>query len=369
MNVSEERTRSLWTRTAVAPDAPRLAGKHSCDTVVVGAGIAGLSVAYELVSAGQKVVVVDRGPIAGGMTARTTAHLAPICDDAISALIDLRGEETARLFQESQEAAVARIEDNVKSSRHPLQFPTARRIPLSRQWAWKGGSARSVRQGIRGSAQGRRRRREGQRRAAQGVRGRAGAALSRPGYVPSAEISQPLVTSIRANGGRIFADSAVTKIDEQQDGVRLSVDGRGTIDAATAVFATNSPINDRLELHSKMAPYRTYAMAFTLPRGTLPDALYWDMADPYHYVRLNPGPGTDGLSHRRRRRPQVRRGRRWRRPFRSRRGLDQGARAALGKEVTVGRDRCWIRSTIAASSDAIRAAATFSSPPAIPARG
>jgi 6-phosphofructokinase len=33
-------------------------------------------------------------------------------------------------------------------------------------------------------------------------------------------------------------------------------------------------------------------MAFTLPQGALPDALYWDMADPYHYVRLNPGPGT-----------------------------------------------------------------------------
>ena len=47
-----------------------------------------------------------------------------------------------------------------------------------------------------------------------------------------------------------------------------------------------------LELHSKMAPYRTYAMAFTLARGTLPDALYWDMGDPYHYVRLNPGPGS-----------------------------------------------------------------------------
>ena len=41
-----------------------------------------------------------------------------------------------------------------------------------------------------------------------------------------------------------------------------------------------------------MAPYRTYAMAFTLPRGTLPDALYWDMADPYHYVRLNPAPAA-----------------------------------------------------------------------------
>jgi nitrite reductase/ring-hydroxylating ferredoxin subunit len=58
------------------------------------------------------------------------------------------------------------------------------------------------------------------------------------------------------------------------------------------VVATNSPVNDRATLHSKMAPYRTYAMAFTIPRGTLPHALYWDMADPYHYVRLNPGPGS-----------------------------------------------------------------------------
>ena len=70
------------------------------------------------------------------------------------------------------------------------------------------------------------------------------------------------------------------------------------------MFATNSPINDRVALHSKMAPYRTYAMAFTLPRGTLPDALYWDMADPYHYIRLNPGPGTTDYLIVRRQGPQ-----------------------------------------------------------------
>ena len=61
-------------------------------------------------AAGQKVIVVDRGTIAGGMTSRTTAHLAPICDDGVSSLTNLRGEETARLFQQSQEAAVDRIE-------------------------------------------------------------------------------------------------------------------------------------------------------------------------------------------------------------------------------------------------------------------
>ena len=64
------------------------------------------------------------------------------------------------------------------------------------------------------------------------------------------------------------------------------------IEAASAVVATNSPINDRFQLHTKMSPYRTYAMAFTLPRGDLPDALFWDTGDPYHYVRMNPGPGS-----------------------------------------------------------------------------
>ena len=63
------------------------------------------------------------------------------------------------------------------------------------------------------------------------------------------------------------------------------------VKAKHAVIATNGPINDRGEMTDKMAPYRTYAMAFTLPRGSLPDALYWDMGDPYHYVRLHPGAG------------------------------------------------------------------------------
>jgi glycine/D-amino acid oxidase-like deaminating enzyme len=45
-----------------------------------------------------------------------------------------------------------------------------------------------------------------------------------------------------------------------------------------------------------MAPYRTYAMAFSISRGAIPDALYWDTLDPYHYVRLQPSEGrTDYL--------------------------------------------------------------------------
>ena len=101
-----------------------------------------------------------------------------------------------------------------------------------------------------------------------------------------------LVAEIEAQGGRLFADSPVMEVEEHESGVRVKLEGGMAVTAGHAVFATNSPINDRVALHSKMAPYRTYAMAFTLPRGALADALYWDMADPYHYIRLQPGPGS-----------------------------------------------------------------------------
>jgi ribulose 1,5-bisphosphate synthetase/thiazole synthase len=51
MNADREATSSLW-EAAEASDAAGLEGMQRCDTVIVGAGIAGLSVAYELVAAG-----------------------------------------------------------------------------------------------------------------------------------------------------------------------------------------------------------------------------------------------------------------------------------------------------------------------------
>jgi hypothetical protein len=64
------------------------------------------------------------------------------------------------------------------------------------------------------------------------------------------------------------------------------------VSAAEAVIATNSPINDRFALHTQLAPYRTYAMALTIERDSIEDALYWDTLESYHYVRLESGRGN-----------------------------------------------------------------------------
>jgi glycine/D-amino acid oxidase-like deaminating enzyme len=110
MNVGDERSRSVWMNVAVAPDAKRLEGDASADTVVVGSGIAGLSTAYELAARGQTVMVLDRGAIGSGMTARTTAHLTSLCDDSFDSLISKRGVDVAKQFYLSQASAIDRIE-------------------------------------------------------------------------------------------------------------------------------------------------------------------------------------------------------------------------------------------------------------------
>src|ERR1041384_2079211 len=110
MNVGDERSKSLWMETDVAPDAPALKSDATCDTVVVGTGIAGLSTAYELSGQGQKVIVLDRGKIGRGMTARTTAHLTANNDDGFRMMVDKRGVDVAKEFYVSQEASISRIE-------------------------------------------------------------------------------------------------------------------------------------------------------------------------------------------------------------------------------------------------------------------
>ncbi|HEY1403279.1 MAG TPA: FAD-dependent oxidoreductase, partial [Pyrinomonadaceae bacterium] len=81
MKTDNGRTTSVWMRTADMPEQTQLAADVRADVVVVGAGIAGLTTAYLLTKEGKRVVVLDDGPLAGGETCRTTAHLVNALDE------------------------------------------------------------------------------------------------------------------------------------------------------------------------------------------------------------------------------------------------------------------------------------------------
>jgi glycine/D-amino acid oxidase-like deaminating enzyme/nitrite reductase/ring-hydroxylating ferredoxin subunit len=290
LNVSGEATKSLWMKDTEFSSASRLEQDERCDVAVVGAGIAGVSVAYELALAGRSVVLVDRGPLLGGMTSRTTAHLAPICDDGLSELVKIRGEELAKGFQESQAAAVDRIEEHVNDLGIDCDFRRLDGFLFPAAWMDDEEAGKTCDEEYEAAGK-------------VGALAERGKGVPLKGHESAPVLRYPnqatfhplkyllaLLADFEKRGGKVFANSAVTEVAEERE-IHLHLEGGATITADNAVFATNSPINTLVAIHSKMAPYRTYAMAFELPEGSLPDALYWDMDDPYYYVRLHPGAG------------------------------------------------------------------------------
>src|SRR2546423_8619197 len=99
-------TTSVWMATADPPIKKVLERDTSANIVVIGAGIAGLTTAYLLARAGKAVIVLDDGPIGGGMTHRTTAHLTCALDDRFTKLARLFGEDGSRLPAQRTAAAI-----------------------------------------------------------------------------------------------------------------------------------------------------------------------------------------------------------------------------------------------------------------------
>jgi glycine/D-amino acid oxidase-like deaminating enzyme/nitrite reductase/ring-hydroxylating ferredoxin subunit len=284
MNVGDERSRSVWMNVRVAPDAKPLDGDASADTVVVGSGIAGLSTAYELAARGQTVIVLDRGAIGSGMTARTTAHLTSLCDDSFDSLINKRGVDVAKQFYLSQASAIDRIEkvqanESIECDFRRLDgylFPALGTDPSnldsSLEATQKAGMPVEDTQGI----------------PFKGLKDVRCLRYPDQGAFHPLKYLRGLAAVLKKRNMRLCSETIVEEVLEEDGGVTVKTESGHRVRAGAAVIATNSPINDRLAIHSKQAPYRTYAMAFDLPHGSLPDGLYWDTLDNYHYVRLQP---------------------------------------------------------------------------------
>ncbi|WP_284350045.1 FAD-dependent oxidoreductase [Roseisolibacter agri] len=287
---SEEGARpSVWDATAELPAFPPLAEDLDTDVCVVGAGIAGLTTAYHLARAGRAVVVLDDGPVGGGETGRTTAHLATAFDDYYSEVERLHGARASQLLAESFVAGVDAIERIVREEDIACDF-----VRLDGWWfpaVRNGGEERDTLVEERDAAH---------RAGLTDVTLEEQWPLAEPLGGPALRFPRQaqfhihryiagLARAVVKHGGRIFMGAHVSGIeDASEDGGRCTVttDAGRTVRAADVVVATNVPINDRVAMHTKQAPYRTYVIGARVRRGAVPPGLYWDTAEPYHYVRL-----------------------------------------------------------------------------------
>jgi glycine/D-amino acid oxidase-like deaminating enzyme/nitrite reductase/ring-hydroxylating ferredoxin subunit len=275
-------TNSPWMPGDLPARLTPLDADLQTDVCIVGAGISGMTTAYLLACEGRSVVVLDDGPIGGGETGRTTAHLSNAFDDRYYEVERLFGEHGARIVAESHTAAIDRTEEIVRSEQIDCDFerldgylfvpPDCSNEVLEREIA----AARRAglhdvewvdRAPISDFDTGRCLRfpRQAQFDPLKYLAGLARGALRHKARI------YPRTHAEEIKGGN---PACVTTSNDHK------------VNAGAVVVATNAAVNDSIILSTRESKYRTYVIGAFVPRGSVTKALYWDTADPYHYVRI-----------------------------------------------------------------------------------
>lgn len=275
-------TISSWME--IAPFFPQNRPKNmDCDICILGAGVAGLSIAYEFAKAGKSVVVLDQGPIAGGQTGRTSAHLTWMTDLRIYQYKDRLGEERTKKIIESHRAAIQWIKAVIQNEAISCDF-----LELD-GYLFAGATAdpEEIKKEYRALQD-------------LGIAdaelknsvpnlffdSRESLRLSNQAQFHPIKYMNGLARAIENYGGQIITECRVNEIQDKPAQVKVA--GERIIRAEKIIVATNTPINDQFSIHTKQAPYRSYVVGGQIPKGSVPWSLYWDTEDPYHYVRVAP---------------------------------------------------------------------------------
>lgn len=272
---------SLWQSTASIPPCPRLQGDLEVDVAVIGGGISGLTAALLLQRAGKKVALIEAHRIGAGETGHTTAHLTELLDARYHVLESKFGKEGALLAADSARASIARIEAFVMESEESCGF---RRVP-----GYLYAETRKQKEDL-----------DREFPSLERVGARVSHSTSSPlpfpilsalrienqARVHPLEYLRVLSQRARAAGALLFESTRMLDVEEGEP-CRVITES-GTLRARDVLVLTNVPVSNRFVIHTKIAAYRTYALAARLPQSELRDldALFEDMDDPYHYIRL-----------------------------------------------------------------------------------
>jgi glycine/D-amino acid oxidase-like deaminating enzyme len=273
------RAESLWRATHQVGGFAPLAGNLEVDVAIVGGGVSGLTAAVALTRAGKRLALLERDTIGSGETGDTTSHLTEAVDARFQTLIRDFGEEGARLVARSSRDAIDWIEALIRETGIECGFE---RVPGYLYTERKSDIERLADE------------LDASRRAGCLVtwvdevplpfRTLGGVRWENQGQLHATAYLDGLLKEAITQGLQVYENTRAVGVHEDEP-CRVDTEG-GSVRAAHVFVAANVPVNNRVLLHTKIAAYRSYAIAGEVAADCL-TGLFWDTDDPYHYTRTH----------------------------------------------------------------------------------
>ena len=282
-------TQPYWIDSAALPRFSKLDRDEEVDVVIIGGGITGLTAAYLLTLDGCRVALLERERCAHIDTGHTTAHLTMVTDARLPELVKRFGRDHAQASWEAGLAAIGQIDAIVGE------------LEIACGFEWVPGYLHSPFAARSGEDE------SGSLRAEARLAAELGFDAAFVEQVPLAGVPgirfdgqarfhprkylAALARAVADRGGMIFEHSAA---DGFCDDPRSVTSNGYTLRCGDIVLATHTPLMGTTGLLSatlfqtKLSLYTSYAVSGRVAKGRVPDALFWETADPYHYLRIEP---------------------------------------------------------------------------------
>jgi len=273
---------STWVNTAkVGRASGPLRNALTAEAAIVGSGLAGVTAAYLLAKAGKDVVLITDKTIADSTCAYKAAFITENIDTSLMDLEKMFGREKARMVWRSGSDAIKHIEATVKEEKIECEFM---RCPsytyASKEAEWKTLQAETKRAkalGFRANAR---------RDDCLLFKNEGYMELPNQAKFHALKYLVGLRRAAKSYGARIFDNSEAKKIEREGDQYIVRTQN-GSVTARNLFIATYYPFNSPIQLFAHTGRYFTYVIESSIPRGRLPEAIYQDSKNPYHYFRVD----------------------------------------------------------------------------------